>query len=40
MSDDKDTSDEPMRVDTDMVRKLAEMLDGGWFKRGGSPYRV
>jgi acetyl-CoA carboxylase biotin carboxyl carrier protein len=26
MSEDK-TSDEPMRVDTDMVRKLAEMLD-------------
>jgi acetyl-CoA carboxylase biotin carboxyl carrier protein len=27
MSDDKDTNDEPMRVDTDLVKKLAEMLD-------------
>ena len=27
MSDDKDSHDEPMRVDTDMVKKLAEMLD-------------
>lgn len=27
MSDDKDTNDEPMRVDTDMVKRLAEMLD-------------
>jgi acetyl-CoA carboxylase biotin carboxyl carrier protein len=27
MSDDKDTSDEPMRVDTELVKKLAEMLD-------------
>jgi acetyl-CoA carboxylase biotin carboxyl carrier protein len=24
---DKDSADEPMRVDTDLVRKLAEMLD-------------
>ncbi|HMG46411.1 MAG TPA: acetyl-CoA carboxylase biotin carboxyl carrier protein [Allosphingosinicella sp.] len=24
---DKDSSDEPMRVDTDLVKKLAEMLD-------------
>jgi len=24
---DKDTNDEPMRVDTDLVRRLAEMLD-------------
>jgi len=24
---DKDTSDEPMRVDTDLVKRLAEMLD-------------
>jgi len=27
MSDDKDTNDEPMRVDTELVKKLAEMLD-------------
>ena len=27
MSDDKETHDEPMRVDTEMVKKLAEMLD-------------
>jgi acetyl-CoA carboxylase biotin carboxyl carrier protein len=27
MSDDKDTNDEPMRVDTDLVKRLAEMLD-------------
>ena len=27
MSDDKDNHDEPMRVDTDLVKKLAEMLD-------------
>ena len=27
MSEDKDTNDEPMRVDTDLVKKLAEMLD-------------
>jgi acetyl-CoA carboxylase biotin carboxyl carrier protein len=27
MSDDKDTIDEPMRVDTALVKKLAEMLD-------------
>src|SRR5882757_1142954 len=27
MSDDKDVNDEPMRVDTDLVKKLAEMLD-------------
>jgi acetyl-CoA carboxylase biotin carboxyl carrier protein len=27
MSDDKDSHDEPMRVDTDLVKKLAEMLD-------------
>jgi len=27
MSDDKETNDEPMRVDTDLVKKLAEMLD-------------
>jgi acetyl-CoA carboxylase biotin carboxyl carrier protein len=27
MSDDKDTNDEKMRVDTDLVKRLAEMLD-------------
>ena len=27
MSDDKDSNDEPMRVDTDLVKRLAEMLD-------------
>ena len=27
MSDDKDNHDEPMRVDTEMVKKLASMLD-------------
>jgi acetyl-CoA carboxylase biotin carboxyl carrier protein len=27
MSHDKDSHDEPMRVDTDLVKKLAEMLD-------------
>ena len=27
MSDDKDSNDEPMRVDTELVKKLAEMLD-------------
>jgi acetyl-CoA carboxylase biotin carboxyl carrier protein len=27
MSDDKDSHDEPMRVDTDLVKRLAEMLD-------------
>jgi acetyl-CoA carboxylase biotin carboxyl carrier protein len=27
MSDEKDSHDEPMRVDTDLVKKLAEMLD-------------
>jgi len=27
MSDDKDNQDEPMRVDTELVKKLAEMLD-------------
>ena len=27
MSDDKDTNDGPMRVDTELVKKLAEMLD-------------
>jgi acetyl-CoA carboxylase biotin carboxyl carrier protein len=27
MSDDKQNHDEPMRVDTDLVKKLAEMLD-------------
>ena len=27
MSDDKDNHDEPMRVDTELVKKLAEMLD-------------
>ena len=27
MSDDKDVNDEPMRVDTDLVKRLAEMLD-------------
>jgi acetyl-CoA carboxylase biotin carboxyl carrier protein len=27
MSDDKDNHDEPMRVDTDLVKRLAEMLD-------------
>jgi len=27
MSDDKQNVDEPMRVDTDLVKKLAEMLD-------------
>ena len=27
-------------LDDGQREKLAEMLDGGWFKRGGSPYRV
>lgn len=27
MSDDSDTNDEPMRVDTELVKKLADMLD-------------
>jgi acetyl-CoA carboxylase biotin carboxyl carrier protein len=27
MSDDKETNDEPMRVDTELVKRLAEMLD-------------
>ena len=27
MSEDKDSSDEPMRVDTELVKRLAEMLD-------------
>ena len=27
MSDDREQSDEPMRVDTELVKKLAEMLD-------------
>ncbi len=27
-------------LDENQREKLATMLDGGWFKRGGSPYRV
>lgn len=27
-------------LDDRQREQLAEMLDGGWFKRGGSPYRV
>ena len=27
-------------LDEHQREKLASMLDGGWFKRGGSPYRV
>lgn len=27
-------------LDDHQREKLAAMLDGGWFKRGGSPYRV